>query len=616
MDDNLRDAQETASLIECPETNQNSTDSASDDEQQTVSISSAVSTSTIESTNSVSVVAPRQNTTSPPVMTRPRANMSLPCGSGSASAIPANSHPNRKRSSPNRQSASNGNGTISRNGDHVRSSHRHSNGTSSSNESLTGSSNNVVKCSSPAKNHAPRNRYHHLAANRASCGGSPGSSSGSPIGGTGSNGSPNGGNGPPPIPITLHQSVSVSNVDRIVPVSSTSSQSQSVPFFINVTPPHGNGPDESSTDSTPSEVSITSSSPRSSTASVHNWQSMKMSMAERLAFLFNNETLSDVKFVVGRGTAQQRIPAHKFILSIGSAVFNAMFNGSMATNATEIDLPDVEPAAFMFLLKFLYTDEAHIGPDTVMTTLYTAKKYAVPALECQCVDFLKRNLNAENAFMLLSQARLFDEQQLADLCLETIDKCTTEAINAEGFVDIDLETLCSVLRRDTLSIRECKLFQAIVRWADAECQRQQIASTADNKRQVLGDATAMIRFPLMSVEEFASCAQTKILQDKEIVNLFLYFTCNPKPKVEFVDKPRCYLSGCEYTLTRFKQVDCRWGYSGTPDKIRYFGNYLLVVMEREVLINCGGGYRVINVLRHFNRLSALYSAISGGFVRN
>ena len=83
-----------------------------------------------------------------------------------------------------------------------------------------------------------------------------------------------------------------------------------------------------------------------------------------------------------------------------------------------------------------------------------------------------------------------------------------------------------------------------------------------------GDATDLIRFPLMSMEEFASCAQTKILQDREIVNLFLYFTVNPKPNIDFFDKPRCYLSGVEYTLNRFRQVDCRWGYSGTPDKIR------------------------------------------------
>lgn len=41
-----------------------------------------------------------------------------------------------------------------------------------------------------------------------------------------------------------------------------------------------------------------------------------------------------------------------------------------------------------------------------MTTLYTAKKYAVPALEAHCVEFLKKNLRADNAFMLLTQVSL------------------------------------------------------------------------------------------------------------------------------------------------------------------------------------------------------------------
>lgn len=55
------------------------------------------------------------------------------------------------------------------------------------------------------------------------------------------------------------------------------------------------------------------------------------------------------------------------------------------------------------LLRFLYSDEVQIGPETVMTTLYTAKKYAVPALEAHCVEFLKKHLRADNAFMLLTQ---------------------------------------------------------------------------------------------------------------------------------------------------------------------------------------------------------------------
>ncbi|XP_033617003.1 BTB/POZ domain-containing protein 1 isoform X3 [Fukomys damarensis] len=222
---------------------------------------------------------------------------------------------------------------------------------------------------------------------------------------------------------------------------------------------------------------------------------------------------------------------------------------------------------------FLYSDEVQIGPETVMTTLYTAKKYAVPALEAHCVEFLTKHLRADNAFMLLTQARLFDEPQLASLCLDTIDKSTMDAISAEGFTDIDIDTLCAVLERDTLSIRESRLFGAVVRWAEAECQRQQLPVTFGNKQKVLGKALSLIRFPLMTIEEFAAGpAQSGILSDREVVNLFLHFTVNPKPRVEYIDRPRCCLRGKECCINRFQQVESRWGYSGTSDRIRFTVN--------------------------------------------
>ncbi|XP_051550308.1 BTB/POZ domain-containing protein 2-like isoform X2 [Myxocyprinus asiaticus] len=269
----------------------------------------------------------------------------------------------------------------------------------------------------------------------------------------------------------------------------------------------------------------------------------------------------------------------RFALAVGSAVFDAMFNGGMATTSTEIELPDVEPAAFLALLKFLYSDEVQIGPETVMTTLYTAKKYAVPALEAHCVEFLKKNLRADNAFMLLTQARLFDEPQLASLCLENIDKNTADALAAEGFTDIDLDTLMAVLERDTLGLREVRLFGSAVRWAEAEAQRQQLQPTPENKRRVLGKALSLIRFPLMTIEEFAAGpAQSGILTDREVVSLFLHFTVNPKPHVEFIDRPRCCLRGKECSITRFSQVESRWGYSGTSDRIRFSVNRRIFVV--------------------------------------
>lgn len=66
------------------------------------------------------------------------------------------------------------------------------------------------------------------------------------------------------------------------------------------------------------------------------------------------------------------------------------------------------------------------------------------------------------------------------------------------------DTLMAVLERDTLGVREVRLFGAAVRWAEAEAHRQQLQPTPENKRRVLGKALSLIRFPLMTIEEFAA----------------------------------------------------------------------------------------------------------------
>ncbi|CAK9825378.1 BTB/POZ domain-containing protein 2 [Anthophora retusa] len=317
-------------------------------------------------------------------------------------------------------------------------------------------------------------------------------------------------------------------------------------------------------------TALEGASTSSQTAVAHNWQGTKATMRERIVFLFNNEILSDVSFIVGRGAQKQRIPAHKLVLSSGSAVFDAMFNGTLATASSEIEVPDVEPAAFLAVLLFLYTDEIQIDPETVMTTLYTAKKYAVSALEKHCVDYLKNNLTSDNAFLLLTQARLFDEPQLAAVCLDTIDRFTTKALNADGFTDIDIDTLKIVLERDTLRVTEAKIFQAVLRWSEAECIRRQLPVTPENQRLVLGSAFSLVRFPLMSKEEFtAGPAQSRLLNYSDVLSLFSYFILNPKPVVGFQTMPRFCMTGKEQTVCRFQHTASRWGYSGTSDRIKF-----------------------------------------------
>nr|CAB3508078.1 unnamed protein product [Spodoptera littoralis] len=205
-----------------------------------------------------------------------------------------------------------------------------------------------------------------------------------------------------------------------------------------------------------------------------NWQATKPTVRERNAAMFNNQLMSDVTFIVGGPGHSQIIPAHKYVLATASSVFYAMFYGGLAECKQEIEVPDVEPSAFLTLLKYIYCDEIQLEADTVLSTLYVAKKYIVPHLAKACVNYLETSLTAKNACLLLSQSRLFEEPELMQRCWEVIDAQAEMALTSDGFVDIDVSTLESVLARETLNCKEINLFEAALAWAHAECVRRDI----------------------------------------------------------------------------------------------------------------------------------------------
>lgn len=82
-----------------------------------------------------------------------------------------------------------------------------------------------------------------------------------------------------------------------------------------------------------------------------NWQGLYPTIRERNAVMFNNDLMADVHFVVGPPGGTQRLPGHKYVLAVGSSVFHAMFYGELAEDKDEIRIPDVEPAAFLAMLK-------------------------------------------------------------------------------------------------------------------------------------------------------------------------------------------------------------------------------------------------------------------------
>ena len=206
-----------------------------------------------------------------------------------------------------------------------------------------------------------------------------------------------------------------------------------------------------------------------------------------------------------------------------------------------------------------------------MATLYAAKKYIVPHLARACVNFLETSLSAKNACVLLSQSCLFEEPDLAQRCWEVIDAQAELALKSEGFCDIDFQTLESILRRETLNAKEIVVFEAALNWAEVECQRQDLASSIENKRKVLGEALYLIRIPTMGLDDFANgAAQSGVLTLSETNDIFLWYTAAKKPALQFVSRAREGLA--PQRCHRFQSCAYRsnqWRYRGRCDSIQF-----------------------------------------------
>ena len=188
--------------------------------------------------------------------------------------------------------------------------------------------------------------------------------------------------------------------------------------------------------------------------------------------------------------------------------------------------------------RYIYCDDICLDSDNVVSTFYAAKKYILPHLAGACVNFLRQTLNPENACILLSQMRLFEEEkQFIDECLHVIDVCADLALNSPMFLHIDEETLKLILRRETLNTKELHIFEACLRWAGQECERKNLEPTPANKRKVLDRIIHLVRIATMSLDDFANGpAQSGVLSPEETASLFIHYTAKKQPANKLIEK--------------------------------------------------------------------------------
>ena len=307
-----------------------------------------------------------------------------------------------------------------------------------------------------------------------------------------------------------------------------------------------------------------------------NWQMKLSTIKERTTVIFNNELLSDVKFVVPASEAESEtrktIPVHKIVLAISSPVFYAMFYGQLAEVKDFVELPDCEYDSLLEFFRYLYSDKANLTLSNVMRVLYLADKYMVPSLAEKCSEYLRENLSTANVFSILPHAKKFDDKDLEDRCWEVIEENTEEAVTSDDFVTLERSLIESVVKRERLTVKEVDLLKAIDRWATRESERQGITADGESKRRIIGeDIVKAIRFPLMSQKEFVSVVlDSRILNFGEMSELMKFYSdvelTSPLPFIQTPRTDSTQLHQC-YRFLSYNSPKAYWSYSGNPDVI-------------------------------------------------
>ncbi|XP_055344740.1 BTB/POZ domain-containing protein 1-like [Paramacrobiotus metropolitanus] len=256
------------------------------------------------------------------------------------------------------------------------------------------------------------------------------------------------------------------------------------------------------------------------------------------------DDMSDVQFAIGRHYGVEKVfPAHRLIMGLRSPVFHTMFYGSLPDSGTApISIPDIIPDVFANMLSYIYTDTVQtFTKDNVFLTLSCADRYDLPSLVVLCTEYIMNKLNVNNCLDILDDAVLYASAapSILEKCLSLIDESATTIWKSDQFRAIGQEALCTILQRDTLTANEDTICASVDKWAENMCKRKAMDASSANRREVLGQAFLLIRFPLLTDAQLLDGpVKSGLLLQSDGWDILHYKHATIKPQLPFRTEPR------------------------------------------------------------------------------
>lgn len=198
--------------------------------------------------------------------------------------------------------------------------------------------------------------------------------------------------------------------------------------------------------------------------------------------------LCDVVLCAG----ENRVSAHRVVLSACSPYFNAMFTGKLLESQTQvIHLKEVDESALHILVDFAYTGKAHVTQENVQLLLPAANMLQLNRVKEICCHFLIQQLHPSNCLGINKFAEAYSCQSLQKESRKYIQDHFQEVIKHEEFSLLPVSQLIELLRDDNLNVvSEQVVFEALLSW---------IKHKLTERISLLGKLLKFVRLPLLTL---------------------------------------------------------------------------------------------------------------------
>jgi len=196
------------------------------------------------------------------------------------------------------------------------------------------------------------------------------------------------------------------------------------------------------------------------------WKQVKEGRCCDVTFSFPHCSTTDLATI-------PKVKAQKNALIANSPVFEAQFEGGFSDASSEdVPIMDTEPKYMRCLLQFIFTRFVPLTSlRQAFELLYLARKYIINDLEIYCKKFImnneKRLAGVTDVFQYLEMNGKSCDDEISQFVWSEFRRCANVLIRQPRFLEVDFDTLETILAESELNCHEWELAQAVKRWVVA-----------------------------------------------------------------------------------------------------------------------------------------------------